>query len=1509
MKHIFLLISSFFLLNAFGQSHTEKPIPIRPNSRLVENRQGKLILNPVDRKTYLDSLDIVSTAIQKPSRVTLNNTPVNLCSNGGFEEFETINNKNYLKYFSFAIAEPEFPTECKSASVAANTLIEQYDPAITDVMASTVPSNYIDEFIGDIQAFDQYALKVNFKDSPNTLSVVRCERFKTNNENAVVFNYKAVLQSIIDDSAHDDNQPYFKVRVLRSSGQVVSEFCLIGDRFNCIFTQAPYLEADQIVLFTKNWQVGMLDISSIPNNENFTIEFMAARCGLSAHFGYTFIDDICLIHSDENTQGSIELDPLYKICPTMPLSVCGSYTIPNSGGVSAAVASIELKVFNDTPTPVYTTTATSSFDTVNRRFCFEIGQANLPNTTNGNYNVSVTINYSVVQTDCTGTNFSPATDPDANPGYDISFMNCNCTIPLQPASLSECDPDGNGKAIFNLENINVLAAGQQNGVNFSYFNTWNDAAANTNPIQNFNAFDSVSKNLYLRVSGAAGCFKVIAFGLIVKHPSFNISGILNVCGGSTVLTASDGASYLWNDNQTTKSITVSNTGTYSVTVTDATGCSGVASVTILPNQVAVQPTLQITQPNCFISTGTIAVTSAAVEYSFDNGASWSGVSSKSNLAPGTYYIKVKTASGCISYSAPVTIVAFLLSFPSYDSVDPTSCGGVGSITITEPGATEYSFDDGLTWETTNTKGNLPSGTYNIRIKNQYGCISNFNSVILNGQFLDAPAFTTLPPVCDQGGNITITTPAAEFSFDGGLTWVTTNVLENALAQTYLIKIKNAQGCTSADVYVDLVDFKNTYPDFTYVEPTCGTNGSITITTASDYYSFDGGMNWVDTATMSLPAGSYQLMIKNTAGCVSRKNYAYLDTFYLPYPNYTVIQPSCGNGGYITITTVADLYSFDGGTTWGTSAVSPALMPDEYLVQVKNNSGCVSYTQYVGLYEVFLPYPQYTVIQPTCETTGSISVTTSAAQYSFDDGNNWTTDAFLGNLPAGTYEVQIKDANNCRSRSSVVYLYQPYLPDPVYTKTDPFCLETTGTIVFEPVAGYEYSFDGGDTYQSSNDSGQILPDYYIIKVRNTTGCESRGIYVHISDPTGIPNTPAGDNNQLYCIFNNPTVAFLQAEGQNIQWFESAGATVPLTPDIPLVDGKRYFASQTINGCESPVRLNVLITLSDYVTPAADFGMLVCDDLNNGFENVDLNDYTFGLITDSSNPEDYDYTFYNTFDGAETASPSEKINNNTNYRLEPGENYIYTRVTSPNGCYKSVKLTLTVIPSPFITMTDHYFVCENATVTLTADAGFDSYVWSTGATTQSIKVKTPGNYNITVTEDHGAVTCSTTKTIIVVPSNAATVSEVITSDWTLHDNSVAVLLSNFSIGDYEYSLDNIHYQDDNHFYGLDSGIHEVFIRDKNGCGVTAQDIYLLMYANFFTPNGDGTNDTWKIEFSTFEPGLEIAIFDRFGKFLKQLFSQDAGWDGTFNGYPVPSDDYWFVVKRANGKEHRGHFTLKR
>jgi gliding motility-associated-like protein len=84
--------------------------------------------------------------------------------------------------------------------------------------------------------------------------------------------------------------------------------------------------------------------------------------------------------------------------------------------------------------------------------------------------------------------------------------------------------------------------------------------------------------------------------------------------------------------------------------------------------------------------------------------------------------------------------------------------------------------------------------------------------------------------------------------------------------------------------------------------------------------------------------------------------------------------------------------------------------------------------------------------------------------------------------------------------------------------------------------------------------------------------------------------------------------------------------------------------------------------------------------------------------------------------------------------------------------------------------------------------------------------------------------------------------------------------------------------------------------------------LPYPKFFTPNNDGFNDTWTIDFNYLEPNSSIRIFDRYGKLVKELKNNDS-WDGTYLGHVLPATDYWFTVTRKNGSEFKSHFSLKR
>lgn len=254
-------------------------------------------------------------------------------------------------------------------------------------------------------------------------------------------------------------------------------------------------------------------------------------------------------------------------------------------------------------------------------------------------------------------------------------------------------------------------------------------------------------------------------------------------------------------------------------------------------------------------------------------------------------------------------------------------------------------------------------------------------------------------------------------------------------------------------------------------------------------------------------------------------------------------------------------------------------------------------------------------------------------------------------------------------------------------------------------------------------------------------------------------------------------------------------------------------------------------------------------------------------------------------------------------------IYVRVEHKyiKLCYATNSFTILVGVIPVLQPTSPVFICEGFMKKLTAENGFESYEWSTGETTQSILVTQPGTYTVTVKNLYGAFSCDASVDYIVANSGPATIENVETSDWTSNMNSATITVS--GNGTFTYSLDNVNWQTSSIFTNLLPGFYTVYVKDENGCGITQEDFVLLNYPKYFTPNGDGYNDTWQIRFSSSEPTLNADIFDRYGKFIIRLKGGEVGWDGTYNGHELFSTDYWFVVTREDGKVYRGHFSLKR
>ena len=146
--------------------------------------------------------------------------------------------------------------------------------------------------------------------------------------------------------------------------------------------------------------------------------------------------------------------------------------------------------------------------------------------------------------------------------------------------------------------------------------------------------------------------------------------------------------------------------------------------------------------------------------------------------------------------------------------------------------------------------------------------------------------------------------------------------------------------------------------------------------------------------------------------------------------------------------------------------------------------------------------------------------------------------------------------------------------------------------------------------------------------------------------------------------------------------------------------------------------------------------------------------------------------------------------------------------------------------------------------------------------------------------------------------------------VNSNSNTITLNIENASEYEYAIGDANgpFQSSPVFENVEAGFQTLYIRDLKACAIISSEIAVIGYDNFFTPNNDGINDFWQLSgIST--SGNFIFIFDKYGKLLKKLNALDKGWDGIYNGKPMPADDYWFRVQLQNNQEFTGHFSLVR
>ncbi|MBC7846379.1 MAG: T9SS type B sorting domain-containing protein [Flavobacterium sp.] len=389
----------------------------------------------------------------------------------------------------------------------------------------------------------------------------------------------------------------------------------------------------------------------------------------------------------------------------------------------------------------------------------------------------------------------------------------------------------------------------------------------------------------------------------------------------------------------------------------------------------------------------------------------------------------------------------------------------------------------------------------------------------------------------------------------------------------------------------------------------------------------------------------------------------------------------------------------------------------------------------------------------------------------------------------------------------------------------------------------------------------------------------------------------------------------------------GTTV--TPATVLPTYYIYYETGDRLNCsdENPFSINIAPRpVANPVSP-----LVSCDNfgVNDGVFQFDLT--TLSVRNQALNGQtpdaNFTLTFYTSLAGANDINAIPIANPATYQNDNPFTDNVWIRVANNTitfSCFSVVELKLIVNPLPNPQLVSEYFICEDyqtgtllnpATINTGISGANYFFEWTLdgnpfGGNTASITTSQIGDYTVTITNT--ITTCVNTAATKV--SKYTPYLEITYSDAFENPTFILVNVLGVGSGNYEYKLDDFPYQDSNQFTNVKPGEHIIMVRDKNGhCDPPPINAVIINYPKFFTPNGDGYNETWNIpHLLPTNPNAPIFIFDRYGKFLKEITPATGGWNGMYNGQPLPSTDYWFTVdydEKGTSKVFKSHFSLKR
>lgn len=1143
-----------------------------------------------------------------------------------------------------------------------------------------------------------------------------------------------------------------------------------------------------------------------------------------------------------------------------------------------------------------------------------------------------------------------ATSLDAKPGkYKVMFtvqkdaltckdslyviVNKNPVVSVNDSTICFGDPD----ALFTATADSVIATYE-----------WRDLGSGSDPTYS----GSNAGDYSVKVTDGNGCVDSATGTLTVNAlPIISVNNDTICLGGNpgsfTVTSDSTLADIVWGDNGTgTTSTTTGNTaGKYSVIVEDENGCLADTFGNLKVNTPPV-----ITVNDSTICAGDPAALFTAESDSAVQTYTWSqngtgAVQTTSGTDAGDYTVIVIDENGCEGTATGVLTVNAL---PVVSVNDSSMCASVGTVEFT---ATVDSIVQTYTWSV-NGSGNLQTtsgstaGDYTVTVEDVNGCVATGTGVL---KINDLPVVSVNNnEICDQGAaavfTVTCDSVVDTYAWSGEGTGALATT-SGTTAGDYTVVIIDENGCEGTATGVLTV---HELPVLTLAGGNVCPNTPFTlapdVTTANTPVTYLWG-DGETTPTIDKEKGTYTVTVTDAKQCEATVSATIVED-----PNLTVTIPGpidlCA-GESATLTTAfktAQSYVFNwtsGGGSLGTDEDLIVNTTGTYQVDVNKGNCQGSATVDVTVHDL----PVVTVNDASiCDGDAAATFTATSAtatDYLWSEEGTGTTGTTAGTT-AGNYTVVVQDINTCEATATGILTVNS-LPT-VSVNSETICADApnaTFTATSPTATDYLWSDNGVGTQSTTENN---VAGNYTVTVTDANSCEmtATGTLTVNALPVVSVNSETiceGDNAATFSVTSDTTLS-------SYIWSEQGTGTNPSTSGIAA--GNYIVVVTDKNNCTGTA--TGVLTVESQPVVGSDPASICEGEAATIGEDVIGGTYTYawsGLNeTTATISVTQGGTYTRTVTSAancvntssyvvtENLKPTIDVNSDTqcdgdnmtlgdqestsgfSYLWTPGnlttssinptqnESYTITKTNDATGCVQTDQATATFIAIPNVEISpDTVHICEGQTANLTATHDANSILWSSGSTTIDASENQQGNVFVTVSNGN----CPATDSVFVQVTQYPT-SEI---DKTIEqtpicfdelDSTITVTANTSRLYDYSWGTG----ETSNSINVTAEGTYVVNI-SHNGCAitdnVTITDFcpWTLYVPNAFTPNDDGTNDTFNangynlVDYTMF-------IYDRWGMKLFESNSLNEPWDGTYMGNIVQVDVYvykiYYSVENING-----------